>query len=101
LLGQIGDGNPKLVERSSGDPCAARATRRHRAGGGFLATDGAGYIIGQTLSVSGGLNSLSGLLDDEILPGQSPRGAPVPSSGGTSLTSIEADVVGLVDLGRE
>ena len=58
LLGQIGDGNPKLVESLK------RAIPMRRVAQPddiapvvvFLATDDAGYITGQTLSVSGGLS---------------------------------------------
>jgi 2-hydroxycyclohexanecarboxyl-CoA dehydrogenase len=60
LLGQVADANPKLLEALS------RAIPMRRVGQprdvapavAFLVSDDAGYITGQTLSVSGGLNML-------------------------------------------
>ena len=57
LLGQVAEASPKLFEG------LARAVPMRRIGQpadiapvvGFLLSDGAGYITGQTLSVSGGL----------------------------------------------
>jgi 2-hydroxycyclohexanecarboxyl-CoA dehydrogenase len=58
LLGEIGDGNPKLLEALKRAIPMRRVAQPNDIAPVvvFLATDDAGYITGQTLSVSGGLS---------------------------------------------